>query len=155
MRNTCQPSVRHSKSTVGTQNTQKKNEVQTYTALSHSLSDSLSPFHKKTKHKKTNSNLFSKKIQKTIHTLSLSLSFRACRFVAGTVADCSRRRRCFSLPSPSLLLAPVTVAYATSRRRRRCFSLPSPSPTLPLAVTSRTLSFFFKYCCILTTIIVC
>ena len=39
-------------------------------------------------------------------SLTLALSFRACRFVAGTVADCSHRRRrrcrCLSLPSLSL-----------------------------------------------------
>ena len=35
-------------------------------------------------------------------SLTLTLSFRACHFVAGTIADCSRRRRCLSLPSPSL-----------------------------------------------------
>ena len=149
MRNTCKPSTQKA----GTLSLHtKKNEVQ---ITQHSLIPSLtlSPSHKKTKHKKL-SNLFSKEIQKTkfksqslsltrSRALSLTLSFRACRSVAGTVADCSRRRCCFSLPSPSLLLAPVTVAVAASRsRHRRCFSLPSPSPSLPLAVTSKD-SFFF------------
>ena len=38
-------------------------------------------------------------------SLTLTLSFRACRSVAGTVADCSRRRRCLSLPSVHLRVA--------------------------------------------------
>ena len=38
-------------------------------------------------------------------SLTLTLSFRAYRFVAGTVTGCSRRRRCLSLPSIHLRLA--------------------------------------------------
>ena len=38
-------------------------------------------------------------------SLTLTLSFRAYRFVAGTVTGCSRRRRCLSLPSVHLRLA--------------------------------------------------
>ena len=44
-------------------------------------------------------------------SLTLTLSFQACRSVAGTVADCSRRRRCLSLPSVRLR---VTQSFSLS-----------------------------------------